>query len=109
MNTLPVTPIHSTTLQVITPVLYISRQVHTGKRSEQLFFFKYITSFSCVMYTFQPQILNLGVCSFNLDMLSISDLLENALQDELLNINLVLLIVKDYREACACAGPLYCY
>ena len=42
---------------------------------------------------FQPQILELGVCSSNLNMLSISDLLENALQDTLLNINLVLLIV----------------
>lgn len=58
---------------------------------------------------FQPQIIRLSVFSSNLDMLSISDLLENALQDTLLNINLVLLIVKDYREACAFVGPLYCY
>lgn len=61
------------------------------------------------MYVFQPQIFKLGVCSSNVDMLSISDILENALQDTLLNINLVLLIVKDYREACAFVGPLYCH
>lgn len=58
---------------------------------------------------FQPQIFKLNVCSSNLDMLSISGLLENAFQDTLLNINLVLLIVYDYREACAFVGPLYCY
>lgn len=58
---------------------------------------------------FQAQIFKLGVCSSNLDTLSISDLLENALQNNVLNINLVLLIVKDYREACAFAGPLYSY
>jgi len=41
------------------------------------------------MYMFQPQIFKLSVCTSNLNMLSISDLLENALQDTLLNINLV--------------------
>jgi len=61
------------------------------------------------MYMFKPQIFKLSVCSSNLDTPSISDLLENALQDTLLNINLILLIVEDYREACALVGPLYCY
>jgi hypothetical protein len=38
----------------------------------------------------QPQIFKIGLCSSNLDLLFISDLFENNLQDNWLKINLVL-------------------